>query len=233
MATSGWETCIGHSRRNGCGELYVPAESLECEVEDLYATIRLPDDLKGRIVCQLEREIATRERGPARVAKRWGGRLAKLAAEREKLIHAYYADAIPLTLLKAEQPRIDAEVAVAEQVLRISAVELEAAREIVRIALRLMDSCHKAYRRAGPATRRRFNQTFFKAVRVRGKRADWAVYDDLLAGLLWRGSGGTSRSARPTHGVAPPQGSSNRETLVDPRGFEPLTSWLPAKRSTS
>jgi hypothetical protein len=40
-----------------------------------------------------------------------GRRLHQLANEREKLLRAYYADAIDVATLKREQARINAEVA--------------------------------------------------------------------------------------------------------------------------
>jgi hypothetical protein len=43
-----------------------------------------------------------------------GRRLRQLANEREKLLRAYYADAIDVATLKREQARINAEVAEVE-----------------------------------------------------------------------------------------------------------------------
>jgi predicted nucleic acid-binding Zn-ribbon protein len=46
-----------------------------------------------------------------------GRRLRQLANEREKLLRAYYADAIEVATLKREQARINAEVTEAESQL--------------------------------------------------------------------------------------------------------------------
>jgi hypothetical protein len=46
-----------------------------------------------------------------------GRRLRQLATEREKLLRAYYADAIDVATLKREQARIDADVTQAESQL--------------------------------------------------------------------------------------------------------------------
>jgi len=48
-------------------------------------------------------------------AARQRHRLAKLTAERGKLLHAYYAGAVPLDLLKQEQDRLTGEIAWAER----------------------------------------------------------------------------------------------------------------------
>src|SRR5690606_35078988 len=42
-------------------------------------------------------------------------RLAKLNEEREKLLHAYYAGAVPVDLLRSEQDRLTRETAQAER----------------------------------------------------------------------------------------------------------------------
>ena len=42
-------------------------------------------------------------------AARQSRRLAKLRAEREKLLHAYYAGAVPVDLLRQEQDRLAGE----------------------------------------------------------------------------------------------------------------------------
>lgn len=46
-----------------------------------------------------------------------GRRLRQLANEREKLLRAYYADAIDVATLKREQARVNMEVAGAESQL--------------------------------------------------------------------------------------------------------------------
>ena len=62
--------------------------------------------------------------------------------------------------------------------------------------------------------RRRFNDAVLEAVYIKDRRIGRAEYSDAFAPLF----------SRP---------SSNKGLKVDPRGFEPLTSWLPAMCSTS
>jgi hypothetical protein len=56
-----------------------------------------------------------------------------------------------------------------------------------------------------------WNQAFFRTIRVQDGRIADSTYEEPFASLL----------------------GSHKGSMVDPRGFEPLTSWLPAKRSTS
>jgi hypothetical protein len=62
--------------------------------------------------------------------------------------------------------------------------------------------------------RRRFNDAVLQAVYIKDRKIGRAEFSDVFALLF----------SRP---------SSNKGLKVDPRGFEPLTFWLPARRSTS
>ena len=72
-------------------------------------------------------------------------KLAKLADERGKLLQAFYANAIPLDLLKAEQDRIG----VAEQATKVELVategDLNGWQDVLQTAIRLAGNCHAAY----------------------------------------------------------------------------------------
>ncbi len=156
-------------------------------------------------------EVAERERHRAEAAEFLGRHLRQLANEREKLLRAYYADAIDVATLKREQARINAEVAEAESRLATHGERLAQAKQIIDLALDLAKDCATSYRKARPDVRKMWNRAFFRTIRVReGAVADF-TYEEPLASLL----------------------GSHKGSMVDPRGFEPLTSWLPAKRSTS
>jgi aminoglycoside/choline kinase family phosphotransferase len=88
--------------------------------------------------------------------------LAKADTERRKLLDAYYANAIDVTTLKAEQARIAADVRAAEE--RLAAVDAHLAewQKILETAMRFATNCATA----SAPTRRRFNQAVFT-------RIDW------------------------------------------------------------
>lgn len=73
-----------------------------------------------------------------------GRRLKQLANERERLLKAYYADAIDVATLKREQDRINAEVAEAEAQLSSEGAKLKRATEVIELALNLAESCPDA-----------------------------------------------------------------------------------------
>ena len=102
--------CLGQrgSARTGCRQPYVLAGDAEALVEDLYRQIQLPRSWVSRLTEELEAEIVERQAEASERRVRLTKTLAKLAEERGKLLQAFYANAIPLDLLKAEQDRIGA-----------------------------------------------------------------------------------------------------------------------------
>jgi hypothetical protein len=115
--------CLGQrgTARTGCRQPYVLAADAEALVEELYRRIELPPSWVDRLTEELEAEIIERQAEASERRVVLTRSLARLAEERGKLLQAFYANAIPPELLKAEQDRIGiaeqaarAELAVAE-----------------------------------------------------------------------------------------------------------------------
>ena len=137
-------------------------ERVEAAIVAHYATVQLPEDEVVRLRAFLGQELAKlrsdaeRERG---VQER---RLRKLQGEREKLLQAHYADAIPLDLLKSEQDRLTTATATAEGRLAAIAADFRAAETNLHKALTRAGDCQSAYDEASDRMRRQFNLAFFK-----------------------------------------------------------------------
>ena len=161
--------CLGQKNRNptGCQEPYMPAGDLEAQVEQLYQRIQLPKSWLKRLRGELEAEITARQHRNAAEREFLTRKLAKADTERRKLLDAYYAGAIDVTTLKAEQARIAADVRSAEE--RLAAVDAHLAewQEILETAMRFATNCATAYARASNPTRRRLNQAVFTRIEVR------------------------------------------------------------------
>jgi hypothetical protein len=69
-------------------------------------------------------------------------RLAALAEERQKLLRAYYANAIPLELLKRDQDRITESEEKAKSELVATEADLEKWQDVLTLAIGLAGSCH-------------------------------------------------------------------------------------------
>jgi site-specific DNA recombinase len=209
----GYFRCVGrHTRRRSCSQGgYVPAPRLEREVGALYESVRIPPIMERGVERGLRAEIAERERHRAEAAVFLGRKLRQLATEREKLLRAYYADAINVDTLKREQARINAEVAEAEAQLATDGESLKQAKQVIDLALDLAKNCAASYRKANPEVRKMWNQAFFRKVLVSEGRIDDHEYEEPFVSLL----------------------GSHKAQIVELRGVEPLTSCLPSTRSTS
>ena len=150
----------------------------------------------------------------------------KLERERQKLLEAHYAGAVPIDLLGREQERISRALNEIATQLAATSLEFEAVERNLQLALDLTVDCGAAYRDTPEHIKRMFNQAFFAKVLV--------IQDDESTGevrleaelrepfeTLLRGA------ARGLHQV---NCFSNR-LLVEYRRFELLTSCLPGKRS--
>jgi site-specific DNA recombinase len=185
---------------------------MEAEVESIYDAIKVSHALERRLEETLQREIAHREEHRAEATRFAAKRLGQLARERDKLLQAYYAEAVSVEILKREQRRIDEETAELEGKLQGATMQLQEAKRIIGLALKLAGDCRKSYRRASPTTRKLWNEAFLKAVRVRDGRV---VHYEL---------------AEPFRAFV---GGSNKDVLVEVNGFEPSTSALRTQRSTN
>ena len=208
----GYFRCVGRNTgRTRCPRgRYVPAAELESAVEALYEGVRVPAALRHRLEHVLRVEVAERERYRAQAAEFLARRLRQLANEREKLLRAYYADAIDVATLKREQSRINAEVAEAESQLAQGGEKLAQAKQVIDLALDLAKDCAASYQRARPEVRKMWNRAFFQTIRVRdGAIADFK-FEEPFASLL----------------------GSHKGSMVETSGLEPPTPCLQSRCST-
>jgi len=201
----GYFRCIGRNTgRTRCSQArYVPAAELEREVEALYKGIRIPAALRRRLELVLRTEVAERERHRAEITVFIGRRLRQLANEREKLLRAYYADAIDVQTLRREQARINAEVTEAESQLATDGEKLRQATKVIDLALDLAKNCAASYRKATPEVRKMWNQAFFRTIRVQNGRIADSTHEEPFASLL----GSHKGSMVGAEGLEPPASS--------------------------
>jgi hypothetical protein len=159
--------------KTNCTQPYVMACDAEAGVENLYKKIQLPEEWVERLTRELEEEIVERQAsaGELRVS---------LAEERQKLLRAYYANAIPLELLTRDQDRITESEEKAKSELVATEADLEKWQEVLTLATGHAGSCHAACLKANPKVRRRFNQAVLKAVYVEDGKVKRAEYTDVL-----------------------------------------------------
>lgn len=159
--------CLGRqSSKNGCTFVATQVAIVEDLVEEHWRTVQLGDEAVRHIrelVWQYIEEVL-----PERATERAHATatLVRLKAESDKLLQAYYADALDLTGLKAEQRRITAERAAAEQTL----IENDVAGEHIRSALErccaLLNSAYDQYLTCDNNGRRDLNQAVFEKLYI-------------------------------------------------------------------
>ncbi len=198
--------CIGQKKRRGCTQPYIEAEFLEKEIEKLYEDIQLSKKAAERIIQRFNDQIVSGQSNNALEEQFLGKRIAKLASEKLKLMEAYYAGAVPLDVLKAEQQRIASEVASSETRLKKITVNLDQHTVVLEKAINIAKGCGVGYLQAKPKNRRLFNQAFFEKIYVKDKKLYKGEFTDLFGALFSK--------------------SSNKTDLVGDSGFEPLTPSL-------
>jgi site-specific DNA recombinase len=247
--------CLGRQqRRTECRQRALPIDQVEDLVEAHYQTVRLEpalaDELKRQLRAEFERSHEELRAERARQQQRHG----QLLAERQKLLQAFYAGALPVDLLKAEQARISTELATAEQYFQDADARLQRVLATLDDALALVEDCYRAYTVADAKVRRQFNQVFFSRLLVsdddtiEGELAP--PFQLLLAPELRTELGGreapgsdlqalsqgwltTSRRPSAPRQSKPLSTSAvrglNMNYLVELRGLEPLTPTLSAR----
>ena len=253
--------CLGrHSKRTDCTQKSVFIDEVEEQIAQYYGKIRLDPVLRERIEAMLLEELEaarTNSQSELKVLKR---EREKLERQREKLMQAHYEGAIPVDLLRTEQNRIADGLLRIQGKLDASQVHFDEVESNLKTALDLMVDCALAYRTAPDAIKKKFNQVFFSRILVHGDSSITAELPGPFSSLLnpelhaqcqVESPAQTKNAKRPTlsSGPLPKSNNSNHHArchmasslahslsktlLVEPRGIEPLTSWLPAMRSPS
>jgi hypothetical protein len=137
---------------------HLPADRLECQVEQLYEQIQLLHHWLTKLQAALRAEITIRQGSAACELQQLDRELLGLDGERRKLLAAYYADAIDLQLLRQRTSTLEAR-------RRPLTANLDDWQAILETAGRFATNCGAAYRHADPATRKLFNNAVITASR--------------------------------------------------------------------
>jgi site-specific DNA recombinase len=197
--------CLGQKDRRkgtGCRERYVAADQLEAEIENLYGRIEVPDDWADGLRQAIAADVATHHEDTTAECELLANYRERLEAERFKLMEAYYANAIDVTMLRREQERIGTELRAVESRQAVVVSSLDDWQEVMNLALRFSTNCARAYRRAGHRTRKLFNTAVLDEVHARDGHVVEAGYKEpSISSSLCRSSNTTGSSD--SGGVAP------------------------------
>lgn len=182
--------CLGQTGqvRTGCRQPYMLAGDAEALVEDVYRRVQLPASWVEQLTAELEAEIAGRRTDSLERRTTLTKKLGRIADERQKLLRAFYGNAIPIELLKSEQERLTVEERAAKKELNVAETDLSGWEDVLQTAIKLAGNCHAAYLKARPSVRRRFNQTVLEAVYVKDRTITRAEFSEVFAPLFSRPS---------------------------------------------
>ena len=222
--------CLGRQRqRNGCQLRATPIDLVEQKIIDHWQTIKLsPEDLaavRSNVMTYLEDVLPQRNRDVERAARK----IAELTGQRDKLLQAHYAGAVPLDQLKVEQDRIARQLSAAHQALDGSRIQRQQLEETLDRALQLLEHGGSQYAGAPGIIRRELNQAVFERF--------WLIDDEIASArfttLFQRLQTTTDTDVDKTSPVPEKRKNlcledtgSNEPLLVAGTGFEPATSGL-------
>ena len=159
--------CSGrHSKRNDCRQKAVLIDEVEERIEEHYEEIALDPGFRLRVEALLIEELKKARTDSEAEFADFRRQREKLERQRDKLMQAHYAGAIPLELLKREQDRIATGLLEMAGKLDASNVHFDVIEHNLQAALKLTVDCALAYRTAPDRIKKQFNQAFFKRILV-------------------------------------------------------------------
>lgn len=159
--------CINRrTKRNPCSRTGVRLHKIEAGIARFYGSFRLNRAQVEGIQTAVRRELGAQRTAAAEDEARARRQLAKLKGEREKLLQAHYADAVPLDLMKLEMARITRETATAQQAISAAGKTLLELDDTLERALAVAEHCEREYTTAPPRVRRQINQGLFKKLYI-------------------------------------------------------------------
>jgi site-specific DNA recombinase len=236
--------CLGRQRTGGCPQPLVPLSKIEAAIPREYGRVRITEseaaELEKVILGALDKARAISEKESVRQSRR----LAKLEAQRVKLLHAHYAGAVPIDLLQKEQARISREQELAKRAIEESQAHQAGIEENLGRALRLLTDCERLYPTAPTMVKRMLNQAFFERFDIGGGTEQVVVaepFRTLLGAEAERRSDGretvsgvvTVQQRLRARGRTPSFVSHglSKKTVVGATGLEPVTSCVSSRRS--
>lgn len=230
--------CLGrHQKRTTCTSRYVAIEAVEQAVIDLYGSVELAPHERDAIALRVGLDFETFRREIEVERSALEKRQRRLLRERERVLQAHYADAVPLDLLRNEQKRIATELTDIAARLDVTDRHEAIINFNLERTLRLATNVGAVYEESDPKERRLLNQAFFNRILVfdgSSVTAELAEPYDLLlnptlraraAGLLIGDGTGKNPRTRAPKQNEPRQAlgcrGSNSDTLVGAGGFEP------------
>jgi hypothetical protein len=115
----------------------------------------------------IREELANRQYEARRSLERTTKHKARVLDERQKLLQAHYASAIPQDLLASEMQRFTRELALVDSEVKAAKAGMGDIEQTLDRALTAAGTCFQAYAQAAEPIRRQMNQGFFEKLYIR------------------------------------------------------------------
>jgi site-specific DNA recombinase len=159
--------CLGRQQdKHSCSQRALRIELVEEAVVAYYASVQLPEAELTAVRAFMAEELSKLRLNAEQERVSQARRQHQLEAERQALLDAHLAEAVPLDLLKQKQDGIAAELdRIKGRLAEIDADFAKAEANLER-ALSFAGNCEAAYRAAAAMMRRQFNQALFKRLLI-------------------------------------------------------------------
>ncbi len=236
--------CMKRLRGRECELPYLPAAEVEERIKQAWPQWVRLDRLDGEEVATRLQALVVGDTVQTAQLMRTQRRIARLQNERLKLVQMAYAEAIPMDLLKTEQQRITRELDEAARQEQEAQSDGADVMEFYYRARGLMQRAVEAYRIGGPEVRRLLAQAFLARIEIDTDDAEatlaspWREIRDAATHVrklsarppeqhLRRRRLVARTSSTTSPGLVLVGQGSNKDPLVELRGFEPRTSCMP------
>lgn len=160
-------SCLGrHSKRTDCTLRSIQIEHAEDLIQDLYDRISLAPEFRRDLETLLRHGLKQLRTDTDLEREQLEATKQTIERRQRKLLEAHYNDAIPIDMLRAEQKRLDTELAATNRNLSNLTADLAEADELISIALDIAQHAGNTYRQAPEHIRRMFNQLLFDKLLV-------------------------------------------------------------------
>ncbi len=150
------------TKRNNCTRPAVRLERIEDGIAAYYAAFQVQPAYAEQIRATVRAELDSQQQEAERGMQRGLKRKKHAQDERQKLLQAHYAGAVPQDLLAQEMNRLTRELAEADTEIAAAKTATRDVDATLAVALQAASRCQVAYLTATNPIRRQINQGFFK-----------------------------------------------------------------------
>lgn len=179
---------------------HYPVPGVEENVEQVYATVCLSDEVMEQIRTEVREELAGRAGLVVLEAERHERALKQIEAKQEKLVQLYYDDLVTVDVFERQQAKLKAEAKAAQRLRRNAIVQSENVEQTLNDALARLEDIQQMYLDGTPLERRVLNRAIFERIDIgeEGKITGTALTPVYQAVSAWQAGFGQPPAIRET-----------------------------------